>query len=154
MVEDKRNILDKASDFVQQNKAMQTLSDIGMARWTFLSNVQRPTKLDGTWAGHAHLEKVPEHLRNRWRVGIPGVTDIAQMIPGSKHVFNGLTFQVPEKLSQKMDAIGHKWNTNFGVGGKYAPVGKALKGVAGVADAVGFAQLGGMLYDWTLRKNR
>ena len=144
---DTRNILDKSSDFIQKNPMMSALGNYGMYRYAVKGSLQRPNRLDGTSSGLKHLQNVPEHLRNKWRVGIPFVSDLVQILPYSEKV-NGLTFKLHESLQEPLDTGRRKWKGLVGSTGKYPAIGKGLKTLGAVSDTVGLAQLGGIAYDW------
>jgi hypothetical protein len=151
--EDSRPI-DKMTDFIQQNKVINALGTYEGARQTVNTIFQHPN------SGQAHLRSVPGSQANKWRLGIPGISDYGQLvahIPGlnkidPKYYHHGVTFKAPEFVNKALNKVTSAYSNQAN---KHRTLfKKVIPGFHAVTSTLPLIQLGSMGVDWITGKNR
>lgn len=151
---DSRSILDKVSDNIKNSKVINTLSAGHSAKEVLSSVLQRPNDISGVFSEAKHFSKLPETVRNNWRFGIPNVSEIVQLLPGSAHIHHGLTFKLPDKISKGLDSTIQTSRKYLGSKDNYTKLGQGVKYLGAAAQVASMANLGANLYDLILRKKK
>jgi hypothetical protein len=127
------SIGDKVSDFLDYNPIVSGALTYDTLRWTGKTLAQNPA------SGMPHLKNAP----SGWRGGVPIVSDIAASLPGA-HKHHGLTWRWPNAVGEGMSNVASWYGKQ--VAKHPVALGKVLPKFNAVSNALGWAQLGSMLY--------